>query len=182
MGQVVNTVQPKEVVKQGRLQLAYLDGLRAVCALFVVAYHAYLAVFIQSSPTGIITLVSHPTSYGHLAVPIFIVISGFCLMLPIITNDGVLRGGARQFFYKRARRILPPYYSAMILFILGRYFIERETILINDIITHSLLIHNFFPEYIRSKSVNPSFWSIAIEWQIYFLFPILLTAASTAKL
>jgi peptidoglycan/LPS O-acetylase OafA/YrhL len=41
---------------------------------------------------------------------------------------------------------------------------------IKNSITHLLLIEDFFDNY----KFNYVFWSIAVEWQIYFLFPLLL--------
>ncbi|WP_410959855.1 acyltransferase family protein, partial [Salmonella sp. SAL4356] len=50
---------------------------------------------------------------GHLAVSIFIVISGFCLALPVVAAGDRMRDGSLNFFKRRARRILPPYYGAL---------------------------------------------------------------------
>ena len=41
-----------------------------------------------------------------------------------------------------------------------------------NIITHLLLIHNWFPRW--AFEINGTHWSVAAEWQIYFLFPLLL--------
>ena len=40
------------------------------------------------------------------------------------------------------------------------------------IVSHLLLIHNFNPDW-HSKIDYPM-WSVATEWQIYFLFPLVL--------
>ena len=158
-----------------RLRLDFLDGLRALAALFVAWYHCYLAVYIQTRASGVSRWVSEPMLYGHLAVPVFIVISGFCLMLPVVRDGGVLRGGVLHFFRKRSRRILPTYFAAMALFLCAHYLEQRHTANIKDVVTHALLIHNLWPETFRG-SINPSFWSIAVEWQIYFAFPALILA------
>ncbi len=157
-----------------RAHLAFLDGIRALCALFVAAYHAYLAVYITSKPTGIALYLSAPILYGHFAVPVFIVISGFCLGMPVAGNHGVLPGGAFLFFRKRARRILPPYYAALFFFIAVHALVERRAATTMDVVSHLLLVHNFSLITSQSIAINPSFWSIAVEWQIYFFFPALV--------
>ncbi len=43
-----------------------------------------------------------------------------------------------------------------------------------NLITHVLLIHNFTP-YVYS--INSPFWSLALEWQWYWIFPVVLIAA-----
>ena len=150
--------------------LGYLDGLRAAAALFVVLHHAWLWA-------GLPLYV-----FGHDAVGLFIVISGFCLMLPVVKAGGTLPGGALAFFKRRARRILPPYYLAMLLSLvliwlgLGQqpegYYDESFAVNLNGIITHLLLIHDVFPS--TATQINGPFWSIAVEWRIYFLFPLLV--------
>src|SRR5436853_35532 len=51
--------------------------------------------------------------FGHFGVVVFIVLSGFCLMLPVVRGDGTLRGGIAAFFKRRTLRIVPPYYVAI---------------------------------------------------------------------
>src|SRR5205807_7495201 len=106
--------------------------------------------------------------FGRLAVALFIVISGFCLMLPVSRRELDLRGGVPRFFAKRARRILPPYYASIVLALLllpvrvGKW----------DLLSHLLLIQNLDPT--RAVAINGVLWSIAVEWQIYFWFPLFL--------
>ncbi|QDL11016.1 acyltransferase [Brasilonema octagenarum UFV-E1] len=42
-----------------------------------------------------------------------------------------------------------------------------------DVILHLLLIHNLTPGTL-AHAINLPLWSVAVEWQIYFLFPLLL--------
>src|SRR2546421_13093474 len=99
-----------------RPHLDYLNGLRALAALYVVLHHAYLTVWpvlLGKAPTGIDAALVGWLAYGHYSVSVFIVISGFCLMLPVLRNQDVIAGGSITFYRKRARRILPPYYFGM---------------------------------------------------------------------
>ena len=68
--------------------LGYLDGLRALAALYVVAVHALSQVDRHhdriSAPWSLITGLF---LYGHYAVDLFIVLSGFCLMLPVVRRS-----------------------------------------------------------------------------------------------
>jgi peptidoglycan/LPS O-acetylase OafA/YrhL len=148
--------------------LGYLDGLRAAAALFVVLHHIWLQAGL---PVYL---------FGHYAVGLFIALSGFCLMLPVVRGGGILSSGARAFYIKRARRILPTYYLAMgislllIWLLIGNqidgYFDDSLNITFNGIVSHLLLIHDAFQS--TSTQINGPFWSIAVEWRIYFLFPL----------
>jgi peptidoglycan/LPS O-acetylase OafA/YrhL len=43
-----------------------------------------------------------------------------------------------------------------------------------DIFTHLILIQDFFKD--TAPKINHSFWSISVEWRIYFLFPLIILA------
>ena len=175
----------------------FLDGIRGLAALYVVLYHVVLYRNIQwlglhhsqGSLPFALQLLSVLTRQGHYAVDVFIVLSGYCLMLPVVRSDtGRLAGGFLGYFRRRARRILPPYYAALFL-ILSLPFLSTTLSSLGhrpavytqsamfphvgrDVLTHLLLIHNLFVT--TCISIDPPMWSVAAEWQIYFLFPALL--------
>lgn len=74
--------QPAALVPTAtKTHLAFIDGLRAIAALFVMVCHAY---FEPANGYYASRLMNHlGLTYGHVAVDLFIVVSGFCLMLPI---------------------------------------------------------------------------------------------------
>jgi len=104
--------------------------------------------------------------YGRFAVDVFIVISGYCLMLPVYAT-GQLPGGLLAFAKRRCRRIIPTYYAALCLALLLPHSVSGASI-----VTHFLLIHNLWPSLIYT--LNGPAWSLATEWQIYFVFALLL--------
>lgn len=165
--------------------LAYLDGVRALAALWVLVAHAYETVWpgnLGRKPHG---LTAHLTGWmvfgnGHYAVALFIVVSGFCLALPVVRVGGVLRGGAIGFLRRRARRILPPYYFSFLLSLLLVW-----TLIGNDIGSYwdisvpvdraGYLGHLFLVQDVVGRNqADPPLWSVAVEWRIYFLFPLLI--------
>ncbi len=162
-----------------RPHFPYLDGLRALAALYVVAHHVFLHVDTQSRLHGGFDVLR----WGYLAVDFFIVLSGFCLMLPVVGREGTLRGGALHFLWRRAHRILPPYYAALLLSLaLGLTLLSRHTGSLGDVclpittgavVTHLLLVQDV-TRYVTS--INYALWSISVEWRIYFLFPVLVWA------
>lgn len=177
------TVPSKQdlLVSKTRIHLGYLDGLRALAAFYVLLHHAAYTVWPHFSELqGLKLALVAPLQYGRYAVELFIVLSGFCLMLPIVTGNGTLRGGALAFFKRRARRILPPYYCALILSVLlittligqktGTHWDVSLPVTRSAIFSCLLLTQDVFG---RLK-INHTFWSIAVEWHIYFLFPLLV--------
>lgn len=125
--------------------------------------------------------------FGHEAVAIFIVLSGYCLMLPVArAPHGELAGGVRRYFARRAWRILPPYYAALgiALGLIAAIPALRQPgsgtiwddslpgLAAGPVATHLLLLHNWFPLW--AYQINGPLWSVATEWQIYFFFPLVL--------
>ena len=168
---------PAAVSRAPRLHLPYLDGIRALMALYVMHNHLLKDVGMKHPgfalrPSEFVQLFYQ----GHYAVAVFIVLSGYCLMLPVLRDGGTLRGGWTTFFWRRARRILPPYYAALVfsaglLWVLSRVSNQRfpELLSWESWGLHLLLLHNFSTQTIYD--FNGALWSIATEWQIYWFFP-----------
>jgi peptidoglycan/LPS O-acetylase OafA/YrhL len=168
------------------IRLAYLDGLRALASGYVVLFHA-LPGFSAPYLTGPWRLLKRAFAYGHEAVAIFIVLSGYCLMLPVVRKDPTRLGVAfGRFVGRRAKRILPPYFAALsvslaLLACVPLLRTPRTGTIWDDSLpgldagaigTHLLVVHNWFPSY--GYQINGPLWSVASEWQIYFFFPLLL--------
>ena len=181
--------------KRPRLHLDFLDGIRGVAALYVVLHHAGMVslqtmakAYSNATPPVLLTLLNAVHfalfNHGHYAVVVFIVLSGFCLMLPIARAGNAAPFDFFRFFQRRARRILPPYYAAVAisLCVCALPGLNVITGFGNDVQlpaftpqaigTHLLLIHNLFPAY--AAKINAPLWSVALEWQIYFVFALIL--------
>jgi peptidoglycan/LPS O-acetylase OafA/YrhL len=182
---MLQATSPKGEPSRGGLHLAHVEGLRALAAYVVFVNHAYAQVWnprLDQYPPSFLSLFTYSLVAGHLSVSVFIVISGFCLTLPVVRGGDRVRGGVGGFLKRRARRILPPYYGAVALCLLLIWTIMGERtgtlwdvpIMVKDnkisILYHLLLIQDFF----GTSKINYVFWSIAVEWQIYFLFPLLV--------
>ena len=158
--------------------------MRAVLALYVAVHHCYLTIWALDRgvalPPHNVGLLVNWLLFGRLAVAGFIAISGYCLMLPVARGDATLRGGAKRFYFKRARRILPTFYAAMIFCcVVGLTIARHHTGTVWDsalpitwraVVANILMVQNLFQRH----QINYAFWSIAVEFQIYFLFPLLV--------
>jgi len=158
-----------------RRRLRHVDGLRAVAALWVVFYHCYVCFYEKAvGPKGPWLWLM---SWGHLGVPMFLVISGFCLAMPFLAA-GTALVDILAFLRRRALRILPPYYLVMgtlaALFQIPalQELSGQEPIGLRDVLTHFFMIHNVLGDHIFR--ISGPFWSIALEWQFYLVFPGLM--------
>jgi peptidoglycan/LPS O-acetylase OafA/YrhL len=154
-------------------RLHFLDSVRALSALYVVAHHLYLAVF-PGYPENTGPAVLAPLLYGQFGVAVFIVVSGFSLGLAPVRHDHELVGGFRRFIRRRAWRIIPPYWAALLVSVALVALVINQRIdqplSLRGVLTHLFLVQ----DVIEGPSPNGAFWSIAVEWQLYFVFPVLL--------
>jgi peptidoglycan/LPS O-acetylase OafA/YrhL len=164
-------------------RLDHLDGLRALAASWVMLGHSQLFAFGWTAHQGLASPLN-VLLYLHLPVDIFIVLSGFCLALPCVRNGGRLPGTASAYFRARAARILPPYYAALLFVLLVNAFVPVvRWSRIDEGLTAQLPPGVLWSNFLLLQDVLPSwnrivgpFWSIAVEWHLYFLFPLLLVA------
>jgi peptidoglycan/LPS O-acetylase OafA/YrhL len=162
--------------------LGWVDTARAAAAVYVVLHHAMLNVDGHLSPDSLEGVLAGLFAYGHVAVDVFIVLSGFCLMLPLARAPQF--GSAGVFFLRRTARILLPYYAAMALSLLlirwwigspsGTHWDVSLPVRAKDVASHLLMIHQWGDT--TSATINHAFWSVGVEYQIYFLFPLLFLA------
>lgn len=175
----MSSAPPREI----RPEFPYLDGIRGASSLLIVLYHAFLFTGATGAAVAAMPVWHQVIGYGYLGVPIFIVLSGYVLMLPLVRTDGYrFSGGVGRFLGRRARRILPPYYAALVFFILltwllpilntrsGTQWDGKLPLSWGSIVSHLLMVHDFFPQWI--EKIDGPLWSVAVEFQIYFLMPL----------
>ncbi len=169
--QTLPTSAPVPVV-HARLRLTGLDGVRGLAALYVVVNHVFLRAF-PGYPVDHAPFWAAPFIYGRFAVVVFIVLSGFSLALSPARHGWRLDGIGR-FAERRARRILPAYWAALVFSLAVAWLIvaqpghgvpDAKSVLVNG-----LLVQNV----VGARSPNAAFWSMAVEAQLYLLFPLLL--------
>ena len=112
-------------------------------------------------------------SYGRGAVAMFIVLSGFSLGLGPARSGWKLKSTA-TYAHRRAWRILPPYWAALVFSLVMTWFVLAQPGWPvpngKSVVVYGLLVQDVF----AVGSPNRAFWSIAIEAQLYVLLPLLL--------
>ncbi|MFO0662098.1 MAG: acyltransferase [Polyangiaceae bacterium] len=173
-----------------------IDVLRGVASVMVVVFHAGmywqsamwtrwtpLLTAAEGSPVGWFLLLL--ARLGFLGVSLFLVLSGFCLHYPNAVRQRPV-GSFRKFMIARGLRILPPYLVSM--FVLwaivsrGGVYARASFFPIQswDVAVHALLLHNLHGDTIWS--INGVYWSLALEWQLYWVFPLIALVIRRAGL
>ena len=142
-----------------------IDVLRAVAILLVYFCHALPNVTGRNKYEAL----------GHGGVSLFFVISGFCIHHSYLRHqersaDTSLKRFTWQFLWRRFWRIYPPY---VVVLILTWWLVQRQTSLPAwHFWSHAFLFHN--TRDASFYSINPAFWSLAVEWQFYLMYPAFL--------
>ncbi len=172
-------------------RLAYIDGLRAIAALLVLLTHAWAfsgAPALGVSVGGHTIVLAAIPAIGYVGVNLFLVLSGFCLMWPFACDPAYrTRMSARAFWIRRWQRIAPAYFASIPL-VMSLIWLEHslaarhlwpsqtfQSATFADLWTHLLFVHNLSPDHV--STINGSYWSLALEFQLYLLFPLLFEAA-----
>jgi peptidoglycan/LPS O-acetylase OafA/YrhL len=145
--------------------------------MFVVFHHIWLTAWPSIRPINPGPWWLGWLLYGRMAVATFIVVSGFSLALAPMRDGGNLVGGVRRFLRRRAWRILPAYWAALVLSVLiSAVFLQPD--LGAGAIAKTVGVYGLmFQNVVGSANPNGALWSIAVEWQIYFVFPLILLVA-----
>lgn len=153
-------------------RLAGLDGLRGLAALYVVVHHVFLRAF-PGYPVDHAPFWAGWFIYGRFAVLVFIVLSGFSLALSPARASWRLDGVSR-YARRRARRILPAYWAALLFSLAVAWLIVPQPGSgvpdAKSVVVNGLLVQNI----VGAPRPNAAFWSMAVEVQLYVLLPLLL--------
>jgi len=171
-------------------RLKFVDGLRGVAALVVAAGHILGMVgpdrpVIPIWKADALGLILWPWTFGGPAVWLFIMLSGFTLYW---TEESRRLGGRgatpfRVYWQRRFWRILPTYYAALAfgaLVVLGLGWLlvapspslhTYSPVTFGGVLSHLFMVHNLDPAW--RMQIVPPLWSIAVEMQLYLLFPLL---------
>ena len=140
-------------------RLGYIDGLRAVAVLSVMAFHVRVH-------TAGIELEHFFKECSH-GVDLFFVLSGLCLALPTLERvkaDGGASFDVAGYALKRGLRILPPYVAAVAIFATLVWIATAHGVPLPGGMHHfdaTGLLSEFFFLDRSNEHINQSFWSLA---------------------
>jgi peptidoglycan/LPS O-acetylase OafA/YrhL len=148
-----------------RQRLESLDILRGLAALSVVVYHYDLGgVLAHNFHVEALRWINWP-GYS-VAVPIFFVLSGFCIHHGY-RDRNFSKGDTRKFLLQRFFRLYPAWllaviFSAVVLWLQHK---PAEPLLVAR---HLLLLNGFFDDY----RLNTVMWSVSVEACLYLCYPL----------
>jgi peptidoglycan/LPS O-acetylase OafA/YrhL len=163
-----------------------IDVLRGIAILAVFLHHYWLGVSHESSLQNATEFSARwrPLfalhEFGYFGVKLFFVISGFCI------HHSYLNWRARNpaspmgkflpmFVHRRFWRIVPPYVVVLVPLYFWKYSAPFSLASLKHLAVHLTLTNTLVPGFFYN--IDPAFWSIAVEWQLYLIYPLILLLA-----
>jgi peptidoglycan/LPS O-acetylase OafA/YrhL len=148
-----------------------IDGLRTIAIAGVLLFHFRLG----------------PFAGGYAGVDVFLVISGFLISSLLDAAHRANRFSLRDFFERRARRIIPALYVVLFLSCVASLQILPGDMkdVGSGLMSAAVFISNFFlsslaQDYFAAGSIasQPELhtWSVSLEVQFYIVFAVLFAA------
>ena len=145
-----------------------IQCLRGIAVLLVLAYHGRFGLFRQ----------------GFLGVDVFFVISGFLITGMVVRDLDAGRFGFREFYWRRAKRLLPAAYVVVLLTSVAASLLLTRVELLSYIrqvagtlsFTANVVLWretNYFEPDAELKPLMHT-WSLSLEEQFYLLLPLAL--------
>jgi peptidoglycan/LPS O-acetylase OafA/YrhL len=147
-------------------RIASLDGLRAIAILLVIFDH-YLPWILPRNGT-VWALVEEASLWAGSGVDLFFVLSGFLITGILVDSKGAPNYFAR-FYWRRAVRIFPAYYTFLVLMMVFPGLFTRIGRL-----WFVFYLRNWLGEDRASDGSLGHLWSLAVEEQFYIGWSIIV--------
>lgn len=163
-----------------------VDGIRGVSVLMVLWFHFWQQTWLMPGyPTPWLSFLGireltpvHIRWVGYLFVDMMVLISAFCLSLPLARSMllGESMDEAADFYKKRFARIYPSYLVCVLIcfFVLlweGKY--PNVSMAVRDLLSHLTFTHMFRIDTYVFSHINGALWTVGLEVQFYLFFPLL---------
>ena len=170
------------------MRYAALDPLRGLAAVWVFLFHYSFTSTFQSTFPLLHTFLKA----GDRGVPMFFVISGYCLAMA--ASQSIQRDGSiGEFLYRRAKRIFPAFWCSIVVIVLLRWAtwsVARSCSIIYDLpLMHDwkrwMMVVTLTPMFdqsdgtmyfLRMAHINCAYWTLPIEFQFYLVVSAALLA------
>ena len=152
----------------GKREYDFIDGLRGIAILMVVAFHV---LYVNPSSSRPILFIGALFVSGALGVSLFFVLSGFLIALPFWSRliTGAPSCTPRGYAHRRFWKIYPP--LAFTVLILLPYYILRKGHPEEYFLTAMQWWVGLPVVLPVSSRINPVMWSLIVEVQFYITLP-----------
>lgn len=153
-------------------RLPALDGIRGVAVLMILVFHYHQNML----PDSWLSKFLRPLNFTQTGVDLFFVLSGF-LITGILLNAKGTAHFLKNFYVRRALRILPLYYLVVLGCIIAGWFItsSRYQYGLAHCWWYLFYLQNIGLTFWPGSVGEPGhFWSLGVEEHFYLMWPLLI--------
>ena len=161
-----------------------LDGLRVLMIFMVGWFHIWQQSWLEPSFEigGAWFSLDHIVRSGYVWVDATILLSAFLMLLPMARRWAACEDSAfsaRDFYLRKARRILPGYWFIILVFFFGiclpwDMYYGNGPYIVKDLFTHFTLIFPFWRDTYIYTPLGAASWTLSVVAQGYLLFPLMI--------
>ncbi|ADV84451.1 acyltransferase family protein [Terriglobus saanensis] len=152
-------------------RISQLDGIRGAAVGAVILHHMASILNIGLGRNVVVLVLYRLLHVGWLGVDIFFVLSGF-LITGIILKDRPKPNFWRNFYLRRAFRILPAFTVVFVVTLLmAHYLVPSMQISTSYVLAAIFFLANWTIVNFSEMPMLTHLWSLAVEEQFYFLWP-----------
>ena len=161
-----------------------LDGLRVLMIFMVGWFHIWQQSWLEPSFEigGAWFSLDHIVRSGYVWVDATILLSAFLMLLPMARRwaaCGDSGFSTRDFYLRKARRILPGYWFTILVFFFGiclpwDMYYGNGPYIVKDLFTHFTLIFPFWRDTYIYTPLGAASWTLSVVAQGYLLFPLMI--------
>ncbi|MEQ5838450.1 acyltransferase [Paraburkholderia acidicola] len=169
-----------------------IDAMRGFAALLVAYFHCRQVEWIGMQSfhqmvgrsldfSSIVAYLTFPVAWGSAGVPIFFVISGYCIhrgAAQRLAQNPAWRLDATNFWARRFARIYPVLFAALLLTLAldwASLQLPPVSHKVREIGLQAFLVNLFSLQGVAGKTYgsNGALWTLSIEVQFYVIYPLL---------
>lgn len=161
-----------------------LDGLRVLMIFMVGWFHIWQQSWLEPSFEigGAWFSLDYIVRSGYVWVDATILLSAFLMLLPMARRWAACEDSAfsaRDFYLRKARRILPGYWFIILVFFFGiclpwDMYYGNGPYIVKDLFTHFTLIFPFWRDTYIYTPLGAASWTLSVVAQGYLLFPLMI--------
>ncbi|HYL71508.1 MAG TPA: acyltransferase, partial [Candidatus Dormibacteraeota bacterium] len=165
--------------------MALLDGIRGIAILLVIPRNAGLLLDLPGHAHGALYVTRELMQFGWAGVQLFFALSGFLISGALLDTRSAPDYYA-SFYERRALRILPLYFGVLIVTFLLLAPLRALPAELLAARAHQVWLWTFLSNWTDPLGLGvpgfTHFWSLALEWQFYLFWPLIVRRLDARQL
>lgn len=162
------------MIDNNKKYILTIEGIRGFAAIYVMLGHFVLLYKPYTFTPGLEFVIKTLFGYGHQAVILFFIVSGFSIHYSSTKYDFTNKRDLNDYFFKRIRRIYPLFLISLLIALVVLYITKSPSDWNRNILSFLFLTDISKGAIVDPIQTNFPIWSLSYEIIYYLLYPFLL--------